>query len=136
MSNHCPSILTKAYSICLFKNILTGFKHFWSWSTVRLYLINLHIWAWSKIFEQIKKILKAVKKFFGINVEKLSNSDFGEFFWGFGQIENTLLDLATFTIKYSKICYVCIILLNCIFQLPIPSLLTWHICLARIELFI
>ena len=38
-------------------------------------------------------------------------------FWEWGQIENTLPDLAAFTIKYSKICYVCIILLNCIFQL-------------------
>ena len=34
---------------------------FWSWSKARFYLINLHIWAWSKIFEHIQKILNTVK---------------------------------------------------------------------------
>ena len=40
------------------------FEHsqiFWSWSKARFYLINLHIWAWSKIFEHIQKILNTVK---------------------------------------------------------------------------
>ena len=56
------------------KNIFTPFKFFcacsiffehsqifWSWSKARFYLINLHIWAWSKIFEHIQKILNTVK---------------------------------------------------------------------------
>ena len=56
------------------KNIFTAFKFFWacsiffehsqifwSWSKARFYLINLHIWAWSKIFEHIQKILNTVK---------------------------------------------------------------------------
>ena len=40
------------------------FEHslmFWSWPKARFYLINLHIWAWSKIFEHIQKILNMVK---------------------------------------------------------------------------
>ena len=40
------------------------FEHsqiFWSWSKARFYLINFHIWAWSKIFEHIQKILNTVK---------------------------------------------------------------------------
>ena len=40
------------------------FEHsqiFWSWSKARFYLIDLHIWAWSKIFEHIQKILNAIK---------------------------------------------------------------------------
>ena len=58
------------------KNIFTAFKFFctcsiffehsqifWSWSKARFYLINLHIWAWSKIFEHIQKILNTVKNF-------------------------------------------------------------------------
>ena len=34
---------------------------FWSWSKARFYLIYLHIWAWSKIFGFIQKILNTVK---------------------------------------------------------------------------
>ena len=34
---------------------------FWSWPKARFYLINLHIWAWSKLFEHIQKILNTVK---------------------------------------------------------------------------
>ena len=30
------------------------FKIFWPWSKVIFYLINLHIWAWSKIFDHIQ----------------------------------------------------------------------------------
>ena len=40
------------------------FEHsqiFWSCSKARFYLINLHIWAWSKIFEHIQKILNTIK---------------------------------------------------------------------------
>ena len=40
------------------------FEHsqiFWSWSKARFYFIYLHIWAWSKIFGFIQKILNTVK---------------------------------------------------------------------------
>ena len=40
---------------------LSVFNIFWSWSKARFYLINLHIWERSKIFEQIQKILNTVK---------------------------------------------------------------------------
>ena len=43
---------------------LIFFEHsqiFWSWTKARNYLINLHIWAWPKIFEHIQKILNRVK---------------------------------------------------------------------------
>ena len=56
------------------KNIFTVFKFFfalsiffehsqivWSWSKARFYLINLHIWAWSKVFEHIQNILNTIK---------------------------------------------------------------------------
>ena len=56
------------------KNIFTAFKFFWacsiffkhsqifwSWSKARFYFINLHISAWSKIFEHGQKYLTTVK---------------------------------------------------------------------------
>ena len=42
---------------------LNTFKFCWPWSKVIFYLMNLHIWAWSKIFAHIQKILNVVKKF-------------------------------------------------------------------------
>ena len=33
---------------------LNTFKFFWPWSKVIFYFINLHIWAWSKIFDHIQ----------------------------------------------------------------------------------
>ena len=33
---------------------LNTFKFFWPWSKVIFYLINLHIWSWSKIFDHIQ----------------------------------------------------------------------------------
>ena len=33
---------------------LNMFKFFWLWSKVIFYLINLHIWAWSKLFDHIQ----------------------------------------------------------------------------------
>ena len=36
-------------------------KFFWPRLKVIFYLINFHIWAWSKIFEHIQKILNTVK---------------------------------------------------------------------------
>ena len=32
--------------------VLNTFKFFWPWSKVAFYLINLHIWTWSKNFER------------------------------------------------------------------------------------
>ena len=68
--------LTDDYSICLFKNILmcsiffdraqyflNPLKFFWPQSKVIFYLINLHIWAWSKIFDHIKKYWTQSKRF-------------------------------------------------------------------------
>ena len=52
------------YPIESCKIVIYFFKHsqiFWSWSKARFYLINLHIWAWSKIFDHIQKILNTVK---------------------------------------------------------------------------
>ena len=66
------------YSICSFKNNLTllktnvfdcvqyfliTFKFFWPLSKVISYLINLHIWPWSKILNKIKKIWMQPKIF-------------------------------------------------------------------------
>ena len=42
---------------------LNTFKFFWSWPKVIFYLINLHIWAWSKIFDHNQKILNLVQNF-------------------------------------------------------------------------
>ena len=38
-------------------------KMFWTWSKVRFYLINLHIWSWSNKFEHIPKLFTEVKNF-------------------------------------------------------------------------
>ena len=42
---------------------LKTFNFFLPWSKVIFYFINLHIWAWSEIFDHTKKILNVVKKF-------------------------------------------------------------------------
>ena len=65
----------KCKNICLFHLLVQKYfdrvqyflnmnKFFWPWSKVIFYLIDLHIWAWSKIFDHIQKILNVVKKFF------------------------------------------------------------------------
>ena len=42
---------------------LNTFKIFWPWSKVIFYLINLHIWAWSKMFDHIQIYWTWSKKF-------------------------------------------------------------------------
>ena len=48
-------------------NIFWMFKFFWSWLKVMFYLVNLHIWVWSKIFDLIQKYWMWSKKFNAAN---------------------------------------------------------------------
>ena len=58
----CSKIIFTTFKFFWACSIFFEHSHiFWSWSKARFYLINFHIWAWSKIFEHIQKILNMGK---------------------------------------------------------------------------
>ena len=63
-----PSASSKIFWPCinffdLVHYFLNTCNFFWPWSKVIFYLINLHIWAWSNIFEHIQIYWTLSKKF-------------------------------------------------------------------------